>query len=236
MNNYEELYKTIDYRFSNEGLLKKALTHSSYAAEHKLGYEMNNERLEFIGDAYVDAVVGMKLFEMMDKAHEGVLSRRRAEVVCESTLAEVASDMKLGDFIILGKGEASNGGSEKPSILSDAFEALMGAVFIDGGYDAVKDVVLRLLDKKIRLAAEGKLNSDHKTRLQEYLQDKDHNVKIEYRVIDQSGPDHRKQFTVAAYANDVALGTGTGASKAKAEQAAAENALSKGVNKCTLKE
>ncbi len=229
MNNYDELYRIIGYRFNDETLLKTALTHSSYAAEHKLGYEQNNERLEFIGDAYVDAVVGMKLFEIMDKAHEGVLSRRRADVVCESTLAEIATDMKLGEFLLLGKGEAVSGGSMKPSILSDAFEALMGAIFIDGGYKAVKDVILRLLGKKIVLASEGKLSSDHKTKLQEYLQDRDHNVKIEYRVIDQSGPDHMKHFTVAVFANGVGLGTGSGASKAKAEQAAAENALSKGV-------
>lgn len=230
MNNYDELYKIIGYRFNDEALLETALTHSSYAAEHQMGYENNNERLEFIGDAYVDAVVGTKLFEMMGRAHEGILSRRRADVVCEATLAEVATDMGLGDFLKLGKGEAANGGSGKPSILSDAFEALMGAIFLDGGYDAVKEVILRLLIDKIEMASEGKLNSDHKTKLQEYLQEKDHNVKIEYRVIDQRGPDHKKQFTVAAIANGVGLGIGSGASKAKAEQAAAENALSKGVD------
>ena len=230
MNNYDELYRIIGYRFRDEALLRNALTHSSYASEHQMGYEMNNERLEFIGDAYVDAVVGMKLFEIMGRAHEGILSRRRADVVCEATLAEAAMDMGLGDFLLLGKGEAANGGSGKPSILSDAFEALMGAIFIDGGYKAVKEVILRLLENKIEMAAEGKLSSDHKTKLQEYLQEKDHNVKIEYRVIDQSGPDHKKQFTVAAIANGVGLGIGSGASKAKAEQAAAENALSKGVD------
>ncbi len=230
MNDFDELYKIIGYRFRDETLLKNALTHSSYASEHKMRYEMNNERLEFIGDAYVDAVVGMKLFEIMNGAHEGILSRRRADVVCEATLAETAMDMGLGDYLLLGKGEALNGGAGKPSILSDAFEALMGAIFIDGGYKAVKEVILRLLSNKIEMASEGKLNSDHKTKLQEFLQEKDHNVKIEYRVIDQSGPDHNKQFTVAAFANGVGLGIGSGASKAKAEQAAAENALSKGVD------
>ncbi len=230
MNNYEELYRIIDYRFNNEALLKTALTHSSYAAEHKIGYENNNERLEFIGDAYVDAVVGMKLFEIMGDAHEGTLSRRRADVVCEATLAETAVSMGLGKFLMLGRGEDSSGGRTKPSILSDAFEALMGAIFIDGGYETVKRVILKLLEDKIESAAKGKLNSDFKTKLQEYLQNKDHNVRIEYKVIDESGPDHMKEFTVAAIANDVALGIGHGASKAKAEQAAAENALSKGVD------
>ena len=105
----------------------------------------------------------------------------------------------------------------------------MGAIFIDGGYETVKRVILRLLGEKIEAAAEGKLSSDFKTKLQEYLQNKDHNVKIEYKVIDESGPDHMKEFTVVAIANGIALGIGSGASKAKAEQAAAENALSKGV-------
>lgn len=229
MNNYDELYRIIDYRFNDEDLLKKALTHSSYAAECKIGYENNNERLEFIGDAYVDAVVGMRLFEIMGKAHEGTLSRRRADVVREETLADTAVNMGLGDFILLGKGEETSGGRSKPSILSDAFEALMGAIFIDGGYEEVKRVILRLLGDKIEAAAEGKLSNDYKTKLQEFLQSKDHKVKIEYKVVDESGPDHMKEFTVAAIANGVALGIGSGASKSKAEQAAAENALSKGV-------
>lgn len=227
-NEYKELYKIIGYRFKNEEMLKTALTHSSYASEHKMGYELNNERLEFIGDAYVDAVVGVKLFEIMGKAHEGVLSKRRADVVCEASLYDTAVSMGLGRFLLLGKGEDASGGREKPSILSDALEALIGAIYIDGGYEAVQKTVLKLLGDKIKLASEGKLSSDFKTKLQEYLQDRDHNVRIEYRVIDQSGPDHNKEFTVAALANNVALGIGTGASKAKAEQAAAENALSKG--------
>ena len=229
-DNYDDLYSKIAYRFKDESLLKTALTHSSYAGERKLSYESNNERLEFIGDAYVDAVVGVRLFEILGKAHEGTLSRYRADVVCEATLAGVASEMGLGEYLLLGKGESYNGGRDKPSILSDAFEALMGAVFLDGGYEAVNSVILRMLGDKINLASEGKLSSDHKTRLQEYLQEKDHSVKIEYKVIDQSGPDHKKYFTVAAVANGVALGKGSGASKAKAEQAAAEDALSKGVD------
>jgi ribonuclease-3 len=172
----------------------------------------------------------MKLFEIMGKAHEGTLSRRRADVVCEASLADTAVAMGLGKFLLLGRGEDSSGGRSKPSILSDAFEALMGAIFIDGGYSSVKKTILLLLGDKIALSAEGKLSSDFKTKLQEYLQNKDHNVKIEYKVIKESGPDHMKEFTVAAIANDVALGIGSGASKAKAEQAAAENALSKGVD------
>lgn len=225
----EKLYKVTGYRFKNAKLLKNALTHSSYASEQKLGYEHNNERLEFIGDAYVDAVVGAELFEIMGTAHEGVLSRCRADVVCESSLAEAASDMGLGDFLYLGKGEESTGGRKKSSILADSFEALIGAVIIDGGYEAGRDVILRLLKDKIRLGAEGKLNKDYKTKLQEKLQETDHYVRIGYQTVAESGPDHNKSFTIEVVINGKTAGTGTGPSKAKAEQAAARDALSKGV-------
>lgn len=225
----EKLYKITGYRFRNEKLVKTALTHSSYASEHKLGYERNNERLEFIGDAYVDAVVGAELFRIMDKAHEGILSRYRADVVCEDSLADAALQMQLGDFLYLGNGEESSGGRSKASILADAFEALIGAIILDGGYEAGRSVILNLLGDRIELASEGKLNKDFKTRLQEILQEHDHNVKISYRIIDQTGPDHSKTFTVRVEANGRILGAGSGRSKSRAEQAAAEDALSKGV-------
>lgn len=226
---FEKLYKITGYRFRNEKLLKTALTHSSYASEHRLGYERNNERLEFIGDAYVDAVVGAELFEVMDKAHEGMLSRCRADVVCEDSLADTAMKMGLGEFLYLGKGEESSGGRSKASILADAFEALVGAVILDGGYDAGREVILKLLGDRIKPAAEGKLNKDFKTKLQEALQDKDHGVRINYTVTGQTGPDHNKTFNVQVEANGKVLGSGSGPSKAKAEQAAAEEALKKGI-------
>lgn len=224
----EDLYRVIGYRFKDEQLVRTALTHSSFASEQKLGYEKNNERLEFIGDAYVDAVVGAELFTMLKTAHEGTLSRYRADVVCEDSLADTASEMGLGDFLYLGKGEDASGGRSKASILADAFEALVGAVIIDGGFEAGRSMVLRLLGDRIRLASRGELSRDFKTRLQEKLQDRDHNVCIVYRTIDQTGPDHSKIFTIQVEANDVVLGTGTGRSKARAEQAAACDALSKG--------
>ena len=189
---------------------------------------MNNERLEFIGDAFVDAVVGTELFSLMKDAHEGMLSRCRADVVCEDTLADAASDMGLGAYLYLGRGEEANGGRRKPSILADAFEALMGAIILDGGYEACRDVILRLLGDRIVLASEGKLNKDYKTKLQEILQEIDKNVKIAYEITDQSGPDHSKTFTMQVTMNGRVLGTGSGRSKARAEQAAAEDALTKG--------
>ena len=225
----EKLYKIIGYRVKNEELLKTALTHSSYASEHKLGYEHNNERLEFIGDAYVDAVVGARLFEIMKSAHEGVLSRCRADVVCEDSLAGAAYDMGLGEFLYLGKGEEASGGRSKASILADAFEALVGAAILDGGYDTGRSIILKLLSERIDLGAQGKLNKDFKTKLQEKLQESDHNVRIEYRKVAESGPDHNKTFTIEVDINGKTAGIGTGQSKAKAEQAAAEDALSKGV-------
>ena len=229
VRDYEKLYKVMGYRFKNEKLLKNALTHSSYASEQKLCYEHNNERLEFIGDAYVDAVVGAELFDIMGTAHEGALSRCRADIVCEASLAEAAADMGLGEFLYLGRGEESSGGREKASILADAFEALIGAIILDGGYDAGKEVILWVLSEKIKLGAEGKLNKDYKTKLQEKLQETDHNVRIEYRKVAESSPDHNKTFTIEVLINCKTAGSGTGQSKAKAEQAAAEDALSKGV-------
>ena len=227
-SDHRRLYDITGYCFTDESLIRTALTHSSYASEHRLGYGMNNERLEFIGDAFVDAVVGTELFRIMKDAHEGVLSRCRADVVCEDSLAGVASEIGLGDYLYLGRGEAANGGRQKPSILADAFEALMGAIILDGGYEACRDVILKLLGERIVQASEGKLNKDFKTRLQEILQEKDKNVKIAYEITDQSGPDHSKVFTMQVTMNGRVLGTGSGRSKARAEQAAAEDALTKG--------
>lgn len=229
MRDLSELEKIIAYEFKDRNLLRTALTHSSYASEKNLGYSRNNERLEFIGDAYVDAVVGTRLFEIMGDAHEGSLSRYRADVVCEAALAEAARDISLGDYLYLGKGEDTNGGRNKASILSDAFEALMGAVMLDGGYEECSRIILSILGDKIKQAASGSLNRDFKTRLQESVQEKDKSAKIEYRLSGESGPDHNKTFETELIINDKLCGRGKGSSKARAEQAAAEDALSKGV-------
>lgn len=229
MPGLSELEKIIGYEFRDKELLKTALIHSSYASEKGLGYSRNNERLEFIGDAYVDAVVGTRLFEIMGDAHEGSLSRYRADVVCEAALANAASDISLGDFLYLGNGEDANGGRKKASILSDAFEALMGAIMLDGGYDECSRIILCILGNKIEQAASGSLNRDFKTRLQERVQEKDKSAKIEYRLSGESGPDHNKTFETELIINGKMCGKGKGSSKARAEQAAAEDALSKGV-------
>ena len=223
------LEKTIGYTFKDAKILETALTHSSYASEHRLSYPSNNERLEFLGDAYLDAVVGMRLFEILKDAHEGVLSRYRADVVCESSLAETASQIGLGDYLYLGHGEEMSGGRNKPSILADAMEALLGGIIIDGGFEACKDVILSLLGEKIEIASSGALSRDFKTRLQEKVQGRSGNSEIIYKTVDEKGPDHSKTFTVEVSVNGEVLGKGKGSSKARAEQAAAENALAKGV-------
>ncbi|MBQ6455764.1 MAG: ribonuclease III, partial [Mogibacterium sp.] len=206
-----------------------ALTHSSYSSEHRMEYASNNERLEFIGDAYVDAAVGAELFRIMKDAPEGVLSKNRADVVREESLADAAREIGLGDYIYMGKGEESTGGRSKNSILADTFEAMIGAVIIDGGYDAGNRVILSLLGSKIELAVAGKLRQDYKTMLQEKLQEKSRDMRIRYMTVSESGPDHDKTFTVEVMIGNKTLGRGKGKSKSKAEQEAARQALSKGI-------
>ena len=229
MKEVRELLEKIGYEFRDESLLTNALTHSSYSSEHRMDYSSNTERLEFIGDAYVDAAVGAELFRIMKDAPEGVLSKNRADVVREESLADAARGMGLGDYIWLGKGEESTGGRNKDSILADTFEALIGAIIIDGGYEEGRRIILSLLSDKIRLAVEGKLRQDYKTMLQEKLQEKDHNLRMRYSIVSESGPDHDKTFNIEVVVGSEVLGRGSGKSKSKAEQAAARDALSKGV-------
>ncbi|NLY87839.1 MAG: ribonuclease III [Clostridiales bacterium] len=224
----KDLSDIVKYKFTDQELFKMALTHSSYASEQGMSYEFNNERLEFIGDAYIDAVVGAKLFSIMSTSQEGILSRARADVVCEESLANVARDIDLGKYLYLGKGEDLSGGRNKDSILADALEALIGAIILDGGYEEGSRVILNLLDQKIRLAVKGKLNKDFKTKLQEKIQEKYQTVKINYKLISETGPDHDKMFTVDVVVQNKVLGRGRGKSKAKAEQAAAQDVLLKG--------
>ena len=228
MKDVKELLTKIGYEFNDEALLTNALTHSSYSSEHRMDYASNNERLEFIGDAFVDAAVGAELFRIMKDAPEGVLSKNRADVVREESLADAAREIDLGDYIYMGRGEESTGGRNKDSILADAFEALIGAIIIDGGYDAGKRVILDLLNEKIGLAVAGKLRQDYKTMLQEKLQEKNHDVRIKYNTVSESGPDHNKTFNVEVMAGTRVLGSGSGKSKAKAEQDAARDALMNG--------
>ena len=223
MADYQKLQREIQYSFSDPKLLQTALTHSSYSREND--GSPCNERLEFIGDAFFDAIIGEELFRLFPEKEEGFLSRVRASLVCEKSLAKVARDLQLGDYLRLGHGEEKARGREKESILADAMEALMGAVHMDGGFEQVRKVVLRLFAKAIEDARNGHyIITDYKTALQEKLQEHG-NIEIRYELIGESGPDHDKTFQTRVVVNGRPQTTGTGKNKKQAEQDAARKML-----------
>lgn len=218
----------IGYRFKDKGLLQTALTHSSYARDRN-GLGDYNERLEFLGDAMLDAIAAEELYKVFSDREEGFLSRTRASLVCERFLFEVAQHLALGDYLRLGAGEEKTGGRERPSILADAVEAIIGAVFLDGGYEAARNVVLELLKDGFKEVREGRtIITDYKTALQELLQAEGIAASdIQYVDAGQSGPDHDKVFTVRLDIRGVNEAEGVGKSKKQAQQNAAEKALSR---------
>ena len=219
----EELQDKIGYRFQNTELLKQALTHSSFANEQKVNKLKDYERLEFLGDAVLELVSSEFLFRENPQMPEGQLTKLRASMVCEPALAYCAKDIDLGSYILLGRGEEYTGGRYRSSITSDVMEAIIGAIFLDGGIENAKKHIYRFilsdLENKI-------LFLDSKTILQEEIQKKK-DAQLRYELIGESGPDHNKQFTVDAYLNDVLIGSGTGRTKKAAEQQAAYEALLK---------
>lgn len=218
------LEKTLGYRFTDLRLLQTAVVHSSYAFEQ--GLCANNERLEFLGDAVLDLAIGHILFHRYDKLHEGELSKLRASLVNEQHLAKMARAIELGKFIALGKGEDSSQGRGKSSILSCAYEAVVGAIYEDGGYQTVADFVARFFLPDIEGKKEELLIADAKSRLQEVLQEK-YNEAPTYKIEAEEGPSHQKIFTVAVCFQEQTLGTGQAGSKKEAEQKAAAAALAK---------
>ncbi|MDD6311532.1 MAG: ribonuclease III [Firmicutes bacterium] len=218
------LENRLNYTFKDKTLLETALTHSSYS-KSITGDMPYNERLEFLGDAFFDAIIGEALFEAFPKEEEGFLSRIRATIVCETSLARHAMDLELGQYIRIGKGEEKTGGRERPSILADAMEAIMGAIYLDGGFEEVKKVVLTLFEDTLKDARNGKyIITDYKTALQEWLQSKGIN-QIKYVLTGEEGPDHNKTFFVSLEVQGKVLTDGSGKSKKQAEQKAAELAL-----------
>lgn len=219
----EELQDKIGYRFQNTELLKQALTHSSFANEQKINKLKDYERLEFLGDAVLELVSSEFLFRENPQMPKGQLTKLRASMVCEPALAYCAKDIDLGSYILLGRGEEYTGGRYRSSITSDVMEAIIGAIFLDGGIENAKKHIYRFilsdLENKI-------LFLDSKTILQEEIQKKK-DAQLRYELIGESGPDHNKQFTVDAYLNDVLIGSGTGRTKKAAEQQAAYEALLK---------
>ena len=179
--NMKKFETVIGYSFNDDRYLERALTHSSYNKEKNTKHQ-DNERLEFLGDAFFDAIVSARLFGMMEKVTEGQLTKTRAQVVCERSLAEAARKVNLGEYIYMGHGEEIAGGRSKDSILADAMEAVIGAIYLDGGYPAAEEFVGRMFSDTIRKAAEGKLFSDYKSEVQELLQRKGANLSIVYET------------------------------------------------------
>ncbi len=216
----EKLEQKIEYHFQDQTLLQTAVTHTSYANEHRREGCAHNERLEFLGDAVLEVISSEYLFHKYPKKQEGELSKTRASMVCEPSLAKCARDLELPGFLRLGKGEEQMGGRTKDSITSDATEAVIGAIYLDGGFEKAKEFVMKhiLLDLQ-----EEDLFKDAKTRLQEIIQE--NNKKVEYELLSEEGPDHNKTFTSAAVVEGRRIGSGSGRTKKAAEQAAARAAI-----------
>lgn len=219
----EQLEQKIGYRFRNKKLLRQALTHSSYANEKKLGKLGCNERLEFLGDAVLELISSDVLYVRFPRLPEGELTKKRASLVCEPSLAYCARQFGLPEYLLLGKGEDMTGGRMRDSIVSDATEALLGAIYLDGGFADAKEFVLKFILNDME---HKQLFYDSKTILQEMVQE-DGKHPVEYILTGEAGPDHNKKFEVEVRINGVPAGCGAGHTKKAAEQAAAYQAIRK---------
>lgn len=216
----------LQYIFNDISLLKLALTHKSYAYDTNVpnSDKKYNERIEFLGDAILEHIISDMLYNYKPSLSEGDMTKKRASIVCETSLSSAMKRIDGQEYIYLGRCETTSNGRMKDAILADAFEAVLGAIYIDGGYEIARDILLRLLDKEIKLTLQGKnYNVDYKTSLQEKLQ-KHGTVKIEYVLIEESGPEHDKTFKVELKFNGKRIGEGIGKSKKQAEQNAAKYA------------
>lgn len=218
----KKLEEALQYKFKDKRLLERALTHSSFANENRRS-DGSNERLEFLGDSVLSIIVAEHIFLNYRNLPEGELTKIRASLVCENALHEFALELNLGEFLRLGKGEQQNGGASRPSILADAFEAVLAAIYLDGGIEPAKRHVLRFVDKKLSCRGIAAFK-DYKTVLQEVIQ-QNPEEKLEYVLVDEKGPDHEKIFTVEVHLNSNVIGVGTSGSKKRAEQEAARQAL-----------
>lgn len=221
MADLTELENVIGYEFKQKGLLRQALTHSSFANEKHMKKLSDNERLEFLGDAVLEVVSSEFLFRNYPKLPEGDLTKLRASIVCEPTLAMCTREIKLGKYLALGKGENQTGGRERKSILSDALEAVIGAIYLDGGFEPAQAFIQRFILTDIE---HKKLFYDSKTILQEIVQG-NYEEPLHYVLLAEEGPDHDKSFRVAARIGDKQIGEGSGHTKKAAEQEAAYQAL-----------
>ena len=221
--NFEKLEKSIGYTFKDKNLLKKALTHTSFAYENKLE---SNEKLEFLGDSILEYISSKYIYNNYKKLKEGEMTKVRAEVVCEDSLYKVAKSHNFSDFILVGKSEANSGGNFKPAILADSIEATIAAIYFDGGLEEAEKFIINNLKTAIEESTKHVGMKDHKTVLQEKLQVHG-DICIKYTVIKETGPDHDKTFTVKVEADGKELAIGEGRTKKNAEMDAAGKALEK---------
>ncbi len=220
----DEVQARLGYRFADQSLLIAALTHTSYAAEHRAGRGESNERLEYLGDAILKAIIADKLVRMLEQADEGRLSKLSAQILSGRSLAEVALSLDLQNYIRLGHGEESTGGRSRRRNLAGAMEAVIGAVYTDGGFDIARGFVIRVIEPIIERALSGPL-SDYKTALQEFVQGAGDGP-VSYSTVRADGPSHRPWFTVEVWVGNRVIGSGQGSSKRAAEQSAARDGMS----------
>ncbi len=225
-SNISTLEKRINYVFKDKNTVLTAITHSSYANEKKARKLKYNERIEFLGDSVLGLTISEHLYKKYPELPEGELTVTRSKIVCESSLSRCATDIGLGELLLLGRGEELSGGRTKSSILSDAYESLIGAIYIDGGLEVAKEFIMKHMDDIIKSSMQGKLFYDYKTQLQEKIQQKGEQ-QITYTVVDEKGPDHNKIFITQIQINGLVCGQGSGRSKKESEQNAAKDALDK---------
>lgn len=219
----QEFEEIINYQFSDKQLLNTALTHSSYAHGQD-GLHPYNERLEFLGDSILSMIISFHLFNRLKDVSEGQMTRIRANIVCEKSLYITAKKLRIGEYIYLSKGEENTGGRKRASILADAVEALIAAIYLDGGLEKTEEFVLTFMKENIESSIKNRIFNDYKSFLQEHIQ-KNNMGTIEYRLISEKGPDHSKEFQMAVYLSGKMIGKGIGKSKKDAQQSAAKNAI-----------
>ena len=224
MLNHGALQGILGIQFKDESLLQQALVHRSYLNENPALHLVSNERLEFLGDAVLGFVVADELYSRFPDFSEGELTKLRAALVRGETLSRIASSLQLGDYLYLGRGEEESGGRSRPRNLSCTLEAVIGAVFLDQGFDIARSFILKLLDSEFEGVVEDKFTDDYKSRLQQIIQS-ERKITPVYRTVEEVGPDHAKVFTVEVLAGDTVLGRGSGRSKRAAEMDAAREAL-----------
>lgn len=220
-----ELEQQLRINFKQKSLLHQAFTHSSYVNEHRQQDFSDNERLEFLGDAVLELGVSQYLYSTYQQMPEGELSKLRASIVCEPSLENFARDLQFGKYLLLGRGEAQTGGRDRPAILADVFEAFLGALYLDQGYEKVLEFLGEYVFPKIKIGAFSH-GMDYKSELQEFVQ-QDKNQKVTYEVVEEKGPSHDREFLVHVSINGNTIGDGLGRSKKEAEQRAAKLALDK---------